>query len=98
MRSRLLLRLREGVSVGGGLPSADLLRHLEVLSERVDLGLVEMHDGLEVGGPIPLLHEEPLIVLDKVRRSGDGKVQAIGVVVLHHHPRSLLEIGGCHEL
>jgi acyl-CoA synthetase (AMP-forming)/AMP-acid ligase II len=88
----LLLRLRERVGVGGGLTSPDLFRQTQMIGEREYLGFVEVGDGLEVSRPIPLLHEEPLIVFDEVRRSANCELETIGVVVLHHRPRSLLEV------
>ena len=96
-------RTPPGSGRGSTCPSSacralDLRRHLEVLSEREDLGLVEVGDRLEVRGPVPLLDEEPLVVLDEVRRAGHGEVEPIGVVVLHHLPRSLLEVRGRHHL
>ena len=85
----LLLRLRQASrcrSSGGRARIS--CGHAEVLGQRVDLGLVEVGDGLEVGGAVALLHEEALVVLEPVRRPGDGVVEAVGVVVLEHLARS----------
>ena len=70
----LFLRLRQRERVGGRRPAADLLGHAEVLGQRVDLGLVEVRDRLDVGGAVALLHEEALVVLEPVGRAGDGVV------------------------
>ena len=94
----LLLGLRQREGVGGGRAAADLLRHPEVLGQRVDLGLVEVGDGLEVGRAVALLHEEALVVLEAVGRSRHGVVEPVGVVVGHHGARPLLEVGGRHQL
>ena len=79
------------MSVVGGR-RADLLGHAEVLGELVDLGLVEMRDRLHVGGAVAALDEEALVVLEPVRRADDGVVEPVGVVVLEHLARALLEV------
>ena len=54
--------------------------------------LVEVSDRFEVGRPVPLLHEEALVIFDEVRRPGDRVVEPVCVVVRHRHPGSLLEV------
>ena len=66
--------------------------------ELIDLGLVEMRDGLEVGRAVALLHEEALVVLEAVGRARNRVVEAIRVVVLGHLADALLVVGGRHEL
>src|SRR5689334_14910299 len=52
-----------------------------------------MSDGFEIGGAIPILHEESLIVFQAVRSSGYRVLKKVSVVILHHLPHPLLEVG-----
>jgi len=94
----VFLRLLEAVGVGGGLAPQDLLDHPEAPCQREDLRLVEAGDGLHVGGAVAQLDEEALVILEPVGRPRDGVVEPIGVVVLQHLPRALLEVGGRDDL
>src|SRR5204862_5846619 len=63
-----------------------------IFRELIGLSLVQMSDRLEVGSAVAVLGEEALVVLEAVRRSGHGVVLPIGVVILEHFPRPLLEV------
>ena len=90
----LLLRLRQRVGVGGGRPAADLGGNAEELGHRVHLGLVQVRDRLDVGRTVAEFHEEPLVVLEAVRRARRDVVQRVRVVVLEHLAGALLEVVG----
>jgi hypothetical protein len=64
----------------------------------IDLRLVEVGNRLEVGGPITLFNEEPLVVFQSVRRSRHRITQAICVIVLGHLTHALLVVCGGHQL
>jgi hypothetical protein len=81
-----------------GAAVADLRGNAEVARERVDLRLVEVRDGLHVGGAVAVLHEEALVVLEAVGRADHGVVEAVGVEVLDGLAHALLEAGGRHHL
>jgi hypothetical protein len=81
----------EYVSVVGGRP--DLFWNAQVLRQRVHLRLVKVGDRLHVRRSVSQLHEEALVVLQPVRRSGDGVVEPVRVVVLGHLAHPLLEVG-----
>ncbi len=93
----LLLRLRHGVGVRGGPAAADRFGHAEVFGHAVNLGFVEVGNGLEVGRAVAILDEEPLVVLQPVGCAHHGVAQAVGVVVFHHLSHPLLEVRGGHD-
>ena len=93
----LLLRLRQRVRVRGRFPRPDPLGDVQVLGELVDLRLVEVRDRLHVSGAVAELDEESLVVLEPVRRADDRVVERVGVEVLEHLPRPLLEVRGGHD-
>ena len=95
---KVLLGLLQAVGVRGRLTCQDPLDHAKVPRERVCLGLVEAGDGLDVGGAVAKLHEEPLVVLETVGGAGYRIDEPVGVVVLHHLAAPLLEVGGRHDL
>src|SRR5581483_3756678 len=60
--------------------------------ELIDLGLVEVSNGLQIGRAVSILYEKTEIELQTVRSSGDRKMIAIRIVVLHHLAGSLFEV------
>src|SRR5688572_22114011 len=61
--------------------------------QRIDLALVKMCNGLDVGTPISIFHEEPLIVLEAIRRAYDGVVEPVSVEIFDSLADSLFEVG-----
>jgi len=88
----IFLRLLQAVGVGSRLALQDLPGDTEVPRQRVDLRLVQAGDGLHVSCAVAQLDEETLVVLEAVGRSRHGVVEPVGVVVLEHLPRALLEV------
>ena len=89
----LVLSLRQAVRVRGRRARRQISAGKpQVAGQRVDLGLVQMRDGLHVGGAVAVLHEEALVVFQPVRRADDRVVQAIGVEVLQRLADALLEV------
>ncbi len=93
-----LLRLRHRIGVRRGRPAANLVRHPQVRRELVDLRFIQVCDRLEIGCPVALFDEEPLVVFQAVGGARDGIVKPVGVVVLGHLADALLVIGGRHQL
>ena len=89
----LVLSLRERVRVGRRPAAADLFRNAQRPSHRVDLGLVQVRDRLEIRRAVSALHEEALVVLEAVRRPGHGVVELLRPEVLRQLPRALLHVG-----
>ena len=79
---KLVLALLQTVGVGGGSAAANLVGQAEMPGHGIDLGLVEVGDGLHSGGTVAVLDEEALVVLEAVGSAGHGEVEAVGVVVL----------------
>ena len=79
-------RLRRRCSLG------DRRRKPELAGEEVHLALVEAGDRLDVGQPVAALDEEPLVVLEEVRRADDGVPEPIGPGVLEELPHALLHV------
>ena len=94
---KLVLPLGQGIRVGGGGSAADVLRHPEVFGQLIDLRLVEVGNRFHVGGTVAEFDEKTLVVLEAVGRPGHGIVQAVGMVVLQHLARALLEVGGRYD-
>ena len=90
--------LRQRIRVRARRAADDRVRHMQVFGELVDLRFVDVRDRLEVGEPIAALHKEALIMLEAVRRAGDGIVQPVGVEVLDHLPHALLEVRRGNDL
>src|SRR5580704_12634979 len=88
----LLLRLVQRIGVGGWRPLLDLLRYAEVRGQLIDLGFVEVSDRFQIGGAVAILDKESLIVFEAVGGAGDGIVEEIRVVILHHLASALFEI------
>ena len=68
------------------------LRQAELAGERVDLALEQARDRLHVGQPVASLDEEPLVVLEQVRRADHGVAQAVGPGVLEELSHALLHV------
>jgi hypothetical protein len=94
----LVLALLEAVGVGGRSRSPHLFGNAQFFSQRVDLGLVQVGDRLDVGGAVAVLHEEALVVLQAVRRADYRVVQAIRVEILQRLADALLEVGRRDDL
>ena len=94
----LVLTLDQTVRIGRRIGVADLVGQPEMARQRVDLRLVQVRDGLQVGRAIAVLHEEALVVLQAVGRPDHGVVQPVGVVVLQRLADPLLEAGRGDDL
>jgi hypothetical protein len=90
---KLFLGLVQGIGVGGGRALLNLFRDAEVGGKLIYLGFVEVSDGFQVGRAVAILDEETLIKLEAVGSAGDGIVETVGVVILHHLASALFEIG-----
>ena len=78
----LLLALRQREGLGRRGAARDRLRQPELPCQRVDLTLVEAGDRLHVGESVAALDEEPLVVLEQVRRADHRVGEPVGPRVL----------------
>ena len=87
----LILRHREGI--GRRCPFENRRGYAEVPRKLENLRLEQVCNRLDVGGSVTVLHEEALVVFELVGRPDDCIPESIGMEVLEHLPRALLEVG-----
>src|SRR5690606_3038567 len=90
----LVLPLGKTVGVGARHGVADILRQAHVTGQGINLRLVEVGDGLQIGGAVTVLDEESLIVFHPVRCAHHRIVEAIGVTEFDRLANALFVIGG----